>query len=230
MNLWPLAIVAAALPVCPAAAQTVSGSAGVVDGDTLDVNGRKVRLFGIDAPEARQTCDRDGEAWACGEESANQLRTLIGESRADCSGSEVDQYGRLVAVCWAGSLELNKTMVAYGWATAFRKYSSAYVADEVRAKGAKRGLWASSFDLPEAYRLARAQTAASATAARNRPARQAAAPIVPGCVIKGNRSRRGAWIYHLPDMPYYEQTRAEEMFCSEADAQAAGYRRSRADQ
>ena len=50
----------------------------------------------------------------------------------------------------------------------------------------------------------------------------------PGCLIKGNRNRRGEWIYHLPGKPYYSETRAEEMFCSEAEAQAAGYRRSRA--
>lgn len=63
--------------------------------------------------------------------------------------------------------------------------------------------------------------------ARATPSRSASPP--PGqCRIKGNHSRRGELIYHLPGMPYYEQTRAEAMFCSEAEAQAAGFRRSKA--
>jgi hypothetical protein len=59
--------------------------------------------------------------------------------------------------------------------------------------------------------------------------RAAASGSSSGCNIKGNDSRKGEWIYHLPGMPYYAQTRAEAMFCSEAEARAAGYRRSRAD-
>jgi endonuclease YncB( thermonuclease family) len=219
-----LLTLAAGLIAAPAAAETVSGSATVTDGDTLEIGERRIRLFGIDAPEAQQTCDRRGETWACGEESANQLRALIGSKQVACTGDETDQYGRLVAVCSVGYLELNKTMVAEGWATAFRKYSAAYVADEIRAGSGRRGLWASDFVLPESYRMGQAAEGRPAvTEERPRATRQTSLT----CAIKGNHSRRGEWIYHLPGMPYYEQTRAEEMFCTEAEAQAAGYRRAR---
>ncbi|QDM40638.1 hypothetical protein [Altererythrobacter sp. TH136] len=118
-------------------------------------------------------------------------------------------------------------MVAEGWATAFRRYSDRYLADEARAQAAKLGIWSSSFVRPEEYRTA-VSTPAEARGSPQRyatPARANAAPS-QGCVIKGNHSRRGEWIYHLPGMPYYAQTRAEAMFCSEAEARAAGYRRA----
>jgi hypothetical protein len=98
---------------------------------------------------------------------------------------------------------------------------------EVRAKATKQGMWRSSFDLPEYYRIAQQPEPSgqrpSASAARTPAQRSAAAG---GCVTKANRNRRGQWIYRLPGMPYYDATRAEEMFCTEAEAQAAGYRRA----
>jgi len=212
----------------PVAAQSLSGAGHVVDGDSLSVGGISVRLFGIDAPEAKQTCDRDGSPWACGAASAEQLRMLVGSNRVECAGRGTDTYGRTVAVCRADGFELNRTMVEQGWATAFRRYSQDYVASEARAKSQRRGIWSSSFALPEDYRMAQE--------ARAEPPRSGASPRAPraapladapgGCVIKGNRNRKGQWIYHLPGMPYYTVTRAEEMFCSEAQAQAAGYRRA----
>jgi endonuclease YncB( thermonuclease family) len=203
----------------PALATTVSGPAKIVDGDTLEIAGKRVRLFGIDAPEATQTCDRNGQTWACGQTSAERLKGLIGDSSVTCDGNELDQYGRLVAVC-------NQAMVADGWAVAFRRYSEAYVADETRARAAKWGLWASSFEMPQDYRADERERAAPP--ARVAQARPAADEPSGACLIKGNRNRRGEWIYHLPGTPYYDQTRPEEMFCTEAQAQAAGYRPSRA--
>ena len=137
----------------------------------------------------------------------------------------VDQYQRMLARCTVGATDINAAMVERGYAIAFRKYSSDYVAAEARAKAAKRGIWAGTFETPSSVR-AGGQTNRSAS----RPAlsRPSVAPqrLSGGCIIKGNRSRRGDWIYHVPGMPYYEQTQAEEMFCSEADARAAGYRRA----
>jgi endonuclease YncB( thermonuclease family) len=212
----------------PALAQTLSGRGEVVDGDSLSVGGISVRLFGIDAPEGKQTCDRNGGKWACGEESASQLRALVGTKRLDCRRLVTDTYGRTVAVCWIDELELNQAMVAGGWATAFRKYSDVYVADETRAKSAGLGIWSSTFELPETYRLAQEQRAQQRQSfATSRPGKSAPAMASSsGCVIKGNRNRKGQWIYHLPGMPYYDVTRPEEIFCSEAQAQAAGYRRA----
>lgn len=208
----------------PAAAETVVGQARVIDGDTIAIGETTIRLFGIDAPEADQTCDREGAVWNCGEESAAQLRGLIGDAQVFCRGQGQDQYGRTVAVCSAGRFELNATMVEYGWATAFRQYSSDYVAQEMRARAARAGVWDSDFLLPEQYRIAQAPAPAEQPQRAQPQVRQNDSP---DCVIKGNRSRRGEWIFHLPGMQYYEQTRAEEIFCSEADAIAAGYRRSR---
>ncbi|MEE4316373.1 MAG: thermonuclease family protein [Erythrobacter sp.] len=223
-----LAIIGSALSLAapPAAAETVSGEARVVDGDSLEVAGRRIRLFGIDAPEGTQKCERSGERWACGEASAEQLKGLIGTDSVICEGNERDVYGRLLAVCRVAGVDLNRMMVAGGWATAFRRYSEDYVAEEMRARAAKTGLWASNFMAPEDYR--RTADAEEAPKRARETARPAPVQKHSACAIKGNRSRRGDWIYHLPGMPYYNETRAEEMFCSEAEAVAAGYRKSRA--
>lgn len=191
------------------------------------MSGISVRLFGIDAPEGKQTCNLSGATWRCGEEAATQLRNLIGGSPIECRGRDIDTYGRTLAVCTVAEIEINRAMVEAGWATAFRKYSQDYVVEEARARAGHRGIWTSEFQLPQDYRAAQSTVRETATSAPLR--RKAAAPAAQtasGCVIKGNRNRKGQWIYHLPGMPYYAITRAEEMFCSEADAQAAGYRRA----
>ncbi|KRA82544.1 thermonuclease family protein [Altererythrobacter sp. Root672] len=218
------ALLASAAPV---AAEVLSGPAQVIDGDTIEIQDRRIRLFGIDAPELKQTCDLNGEAWACGEEAGRQLAGIIGAQRVECTGEEQDQYGRLVAVCSAGGTQLNRTMVEAGWATAFRKYSQDYVSYEVRARGNRAGLWRSTFDLPEYYRLAAEERTRPQERATSRSPRTSSAPG-GACLIKGNRNNRGEWIYHLPGRPYYDATRAEEMFCTEEQALAAGYRRSKA--
>lgn len=222
--------IAIALGAFPGAlyAQSLVGPATVVDGDSLSVGSIQVRLFGIDAPEGKQTCNRDGKEWPCGEAAAGKLRSMTEGHVVQCRGQGSDAFGRTIAVCQAGGLELNRAMVAYGWATAFQAYSSAYLADETRAKAARLGIWDSTFVLPEDYRrLAREQNAPAHSAPARRAASAAEAPEVMGrCAIKGNRNRRGQWIYHLPGMPYYETTRAEDIFCTEAQARAAGYRRA----
>lgn len=204
----------------PGLAQPVSGEASVIDGDTLVIGAEKIRLFGIDAPELDQTCSLEGKDWACGEEAAAQLRGVTAGQIVRCDGTERDPQGRLVAVCSSAGYDLGATMVEYGWAVAFRRYSSKYIAHEYRAKAAKAGIWRSDFILPQEYRSQRERSSSQVQEAR--PSAE-----VTGCVIKGNRSRRGEWIYHLPGQQYYEQTRPEEIFCSEAEARAAGYRRSK---
>ena len=220
-------VLALGLVSVPAAGQSLIGEARAVDGDSLAVSGIEVRLFGIDAPEGRQTCNRGGSEWPCGEAAAGKLRSLVEGKRVTCRGRGRDTYGRVVAVCEAGGLELNRAMVAQGWATAFRSYSQDYVADEVRAKASRIGIWDSTFMLPEDFRHSAAAEAAKPAPVQRFARPQGTVPAPMGrCAIKGNRSRRGDWIYHLPGMPYYEATRAEEIFCTEAEAQAAGYRRA----
>lgn len=222
-----LALAAGLMAVSSAAmGQTVYGAAQAIDGDSLEVGGKKVRLFGVDAPELDQGCQMDGEDWACGQASKEQLAALISGRPVTCQGQGVDQYGRILAVCSAGRDELNEVMVEQGWAVAYRQYSDAYVSAEMRAKAGRAGIWASQFVLPSDYRLSKMPQPPRSAETRQRKPAASAAPWSGGCVIKGNRSRRGEWIYHLPGMPYYDQTRPEEIFCTEAEAQAAGYRRA----
>lgn len=216
----------------PLVAETVNGSASAIDGDSLTVGSREVRLYGIDAPEYQQTCNRSGAEWACGKEARDRLAALLTGTFVYCQGFGVDVRGRLLAVCTAGGVELNKELVEQGWALALHYETDAYVSGEARAKTARIGIWTSTFVSPAEFR---GVPLPADPPARNRTSRPAALPIPRGepadaqvgCVIKGNRSRRGEWIYYLPGMPYYAETNAEEIFCSEAEARAAGYRRAR---
>lgn len=210
----------------------VWGIARAKDGDSLVVGSTEVRLFGIDAPEFDQTCGKAGTSWSCGSEAAEALSRLVTGREVRCVSRGTDQHGRLLGECSIGATDINRTMVASGYALAYRRYSLAYVGAESSAKAAKRGVWQGTFQMPEAYRSAsgfqkdrRQERTASAHPSRPRPTR-AASRSAGACNIKGNRNRRGEWIYHVPGMPYYERTRAEDIFCSEAAAQAAGYRRA----
>ena len=207
-------------------AQTASGAARAVDGDTLELAGKRVRLFGIDAPESDQTCQKDGTSWACGKMATEQLSALLKGQNVDCQGSGVDQYGRMLAVCTAGPEQLNEVMVEQGWAVAYRQYSNDYVPAELRAKNNHLGMWSSTFMLPSDYRHSKLPPALTTEPAKRQRLNAQPPQGTGGCLIKGNRNRRGEWIYHIPGMPYYEQTRAEEMFCTEEQALRAGYRRA----
>lgn len=224
---WFAGLFAALFLAHPSQAQIVSGEAIAADGDSLVVGGKRVRLFGIDAPELAQSCTKQGTAWNCGEQARDNLAELVKGQTVYCQGQGVDQHARLVAVCSAGSIELNDAMVAFGWALAYREFSDAYVPAETRAKANGLGIWSSQFQIPAEYRLSLLPAPPAAVPrAASLPTRRGTTTSPAGCVIKGNRNRRGQWIYHLPGMPYYDQTRAEEMFCTEAEAQAAGYRRA----
>lgn len=136
-----------------ATAQT--GPAHVVDGDTIDVAGRRVRLWGIDAPESGQLCERGGIDYACGGAASAHLRALIGDGTVTCLARTTDRYGRTVAVCHAGTVDIGAAMVSGGWAMAFVRYSSDYVAEERAARDAGRGLWIGRFTPPWDWRAAR---------------------------------------------------------------------------
>jgi len=137
----------------PAPTAILSGRAKVVDGDTLRVDDDRVRLFGIDAPESDQSCTRpDGSAWQCGQAATQALETMIVAGRVDCEMRDVDRYGRSVAICQSGSVELNREMVAQGLAVAYREYSRRYVGDERAAREIERGIWATEFVMPQEWR------------------------------------------------------------------------------
>ncbi len=146
------AIMVAAAPAARAQ-QSIVGVASVVDGDTIEVHGARIRMHGIDAPESRQECIRaDGTSWRCGQQAALALSDRIGRATVRCEPRDRDRYGRVVAVCFKGTEDLNRWMVATGWVVAYRKYSLDYVADEERAKRAKIGIWSGSFEMPWDWR------------------------------------------------------------------------------
>src|SRR3546814_1788118 len=90
----------------PASAQQVSGPARAADGDSLDLSGISVRLFGVDAPELAQSCERGGASWPCGKQAASKLASLVAGTSVVCEQKDIDDYGRIVATCRAGSVDL----------------------------------------------------------------------------------------------------------------------------
>ena len=176
-----------------ASRSALSGLARVVDGDTLDVAGARVRLHGIDAPESAQRCRASGRSWPCGREAARALASRIGDQRIFCEERDRDGYGRVVAVCAVAGLDLNEWMVSEGWAFAYRRYSRDYVAAESRARAARRGIWRGEAVAPWEWRRGR-RLPGSAPAARRDG---------EGCRIKGNIGGDGMRIYHVPGGQYY---------------------------
>lgn len=225
-----LAALAALLPAEAVKAQSPLWGVGrAKDGDSLLVGETEVRLFGIDAPEFDQACTRGGKSWSCGGAAADQLMSLVTGKDIECVSMGVDEHGRTLGRCTVAGTDINRAMVSSGYAIAYRRYSSDYIGAEESAKTAKLGLWSGSFETPEHFRRGGRVTVRRGHSGR--PASQSrsthwAARAQSNCNIKGNRNRKGQWIYHVPGMPYYDETRPEEIFCTEAEAQAAGYRRA----
>jgi endonuclease YncB( thermonuclease family) len=204
-----------------AAAPTISstlplaGPARIVDGDTIEIAGQRIRLEGIDAPEMGQDCaTASGETWPCGRDAAKVLGALTKSRDVACDHRGTDKYGRMLAICYADGLDLNAEMVRGGYAWAFVKYSVEYAGTEADARAAKAGVWQGKAEAPWDFRHKGWQAA------------EASAP--QGCAIKGNISGNGQ-IYHVPWSPWYgkvkiDEARGERWFCSEADAIAAGWR------
>lgn len=145
----------------PAAAEII-GPARVIDGDTLEIEGTRVRLFGIDAPETHQLCERSGRSYRCGEQAARVLAEWLGAQPVSCRKRTTDRYGRIVAVCFRDDEDVGAWLVRAGWALSFRKYSAAYLADEDAARRQHRGLWQGEFAPPWEWREWRSHGARSA--------------------------------------------------------------------
>lgn len=147
-----LLLLALALDIAHAQRPTIDGTATVVDGDTLDVAGMRVRLWGIDAPESRQVCSVAGTEYPCGGRATAHLRALVGDRPVACEPRGTDRYGRTVALCRVDGSDLGAAMVRDGWAVAFVRYAMDYVAQEQEARSARRGLWEGTFTAPEIWR------------------------------------------------------------------------------
>lgn len=207
------------------AQQRIAGRPKLIDGDSFEIGAVGVRLFGVDAPEARQSCTRDGHDWNCGDAAAAELRRLVGARDVDCAPRDRDSYDRIVAVCRVGGKDLGAEMVRAGFATAYRRYSNDYVDEEREAKAAKRGIWAGEFTPPEDYRRGGAEP------------KQRSAPAQPSqrrnrCYIKGNINTAGEKIYHTRDSASYadtviDESKGERWFCTEREARGAGWRAPR---
>ena len=139
----------------------ISGFAKVVDGDTIKINSKKIRLYGIDAPEKKQKCKKTyltisfmsfTKDYMCGELSTQKLIKKINKQKLNCNILDVDRYKRLIGECFKRNINLNSWMVSNGYAVAFRKYSKKYVSDEINAKNKKLGIWQGKFEMPWDYR------------------------------------------------------------------------------
>lgn len=127
----------------------VSGHPHLIDGDSFKLSGYEVRLVGIDAPEGRQNCSKNGRTWACGREAKKALSRMIGGREIVCQSDGRDKHQRILGTCWVGGTNLNQQMVAQGHAVAFgRRYNH----EEDAAKAEKRGLWSGTFERPQEWR------------------------------------------------------------------------------
>ena len=132
---------------------TVSAkSLRVIDGDTIILNGEKIRFSGIDTPELKQTCLKDNEEVACGIFAKMMLVKKIGNNTPICIGNEKDFYKRTLAECFVKGESLSKFLVRSGYAFAYRKYSTKFVEDEDFAKKNKIGMWSMTFKYPWDFR------------------------------------------------------------------------------
>ncbi|WP_338307210.1 thermonuclease family protein [Bradyrhizobium sp. TM233] len=138
---------------CVEAASLV-GRATVIDGDTLEIHGNPIRLWGIDAPEHDQLCrGEDSLQYRCGAKAANELHRFIGARTVACLAVNSDRYGRTVASCSVGGVDLAKWLVVHGHALDWPRYSKhRYEQEQKEAEKVEIGIWAGSFVEPWRYR------------------------------------------------------------------------------
>lgn len=224
----------------PAWAENVSGNPQIVDGDTLYVGARKIRLSGIDAPETDQVClNATGQTSSCGIEAKSELEKHFGGRQLTCTLADTDRYGRSLGDCFLGGKSMSRWLVRNGWALAFRRYSADFIPDEDFARERKAGLWAGAFIAPWEWRHRTGHTVVLGAFAVPRDAQpkllapaNLADPPNPHCVLKANLNRNGECIYHAPGGQFYDRLRMDRpsvrrWFCSASEAEAAGCRRSK---
>ena len=195
----------------------------IVDGDTIIFKNKKVRLFGIDAPETNQYCfDKKKIKYSCGLNSTKELIKFIKQNSnksIKCTDHDIDQYGRNISECWVGKISINSWLVENGYALAYLKYSNKFFLDEKKAKEKGLGVWQGRFIYPWEWR-------------RGKRFNNNNNPDKKECYIKGNISSKGQKIYHLPGNLSYEETKinenkGERWFCSEQEAKMNGWRKSK---
>ena len=124
----------------------------VIDGDTIVLNGEKIRFSGIDTPELKQTCLKGDQEVGCGMSAKMLLVKKIGNTTPECIREGKDVYKRTLAECFVKGESLSKFLVRSGYAFAYRKYSTKFIKDEEFAKANKLGMWAMTFQYPWDFR------------------------------------------------------------------------------
>ena len=124
----------------------------VVDGDTIHLNGEKIRFTGIDTPELKQTCIKEDVIIQCGVIAKEILIKKINDNKVECIINGKDQYKRTLAECFVNGESLSSYLVRSGYGFAYRKYSKKFILDEDYAKANKIGMWSMKFDYPWNYR------------------------------------------------------------------------------
>ena len=148
-----LRIVAAlVLFALPALADDITGTARIVDGDTIWIGETKIRLWGIDAPETKQVCERDGKPWRCGEAATEALRQFIGTSAVTCESHGKDRYGRMIGRCSVNGLDIGAEMVSRGLALAYTRYSRYYLPNQNETHATGVGMFAGEIMPPWEWR------------------------------------------------------------------------------
>lgn len=125
----------------------------VIDGDSLEVDGKRIRLKGIDAPEYKQYCfDENNKKYNCGLLSKEYLSTLTEGTEFYCKSKETDRYIRYLSICYSDGKNVNKLMLKEGWAIPYRTKNPLYYAAQIEAKLQKKGIYQGKFIAPEIYR------------------------------------------------------------------------------
>ena len=132
--------------------QVSSQELRVVDGDTIHLNGEKIRFTGIDTPELKQTCIKEGFIDPCGVTAKEILIVKIGDNKVECISEGKDRYKRTLAECFVNNESLSSYLVRSGYAFAYRRYSKKFIPDEDYAKDNKIGMWSMKFQYPWDYR------------------------------------------------------------------------------
>lgn len=146
-----IALVGSADPVEP-----LVGRVSVIDGDTLELHGQRIRIWGVDAPESRQVCHRGGAEYRCGQLASNRLDNWIGDRTVSCQQQSRDRYRRIVARCRVGGEDIGGWLVRHGYAVRYPEYAgTAYIVEEQAARVGSEGVWQGTFENPWDWRRAR---------------------------------------------------------------------------
>jgi|TARA_B110000444_G_scaffold152610_1_gene142782 endonuclease YncB( thermonuclease family) len=131
----------------------INGIPSVTDGDTIKILNKRIRFYGIDAPEIKQVCIKNSKEYNCGKVASRALKKKINGKPVTCKvQDELDRYKRYIGVCYLKDIDLNKWMVRNGHAVSYKRYSRDYIKDENYAKKNKIGLWSGNFINPEKWR------------------------------------------------------------------------------